>query len=98
VRSTQCGLDKHWIPTLPVGRGKELKNKDDEEGLTPGNQEITHRVRIAKKIVLIGLVTASLLLCSAQPFEPETRLYRAKPENVLPWAEQGNFRFIRLDG
>jgi hypothetical protein len=25
-------------------------------------------------------------------------LYRAKPENVPPWAEQGNFRFIRLDG
>jgi hypothetical protein len=25
-------------------------------------------------------------------------LYRAKPEDVPPWAEQGNFRFIRLDG
>jgi len=26
------------------------------------------------------------------------RLYRAQPEDVPPWAEQGNFRFIRLDG
>jgi hypothetical protein len=25
-------------------------------------------------------------------------MYRAKPEDVPPWAEQGNFRFIRLDG
>jgi hypothetical protein len=91
-------LDKPGIPTLPVGRGKALNNKDDEEGLTLGNQEIAHRVGIAKKIVLIGLVAASLLLCSAHSFEPVTRLYRAKPENVPPWAEQGSFRFIRLDG
>jgi hypothetical protein len=47
---------------------------------------------------LIGLVAASLLLCSAQSLEPATRLYRAEPEDVPPWAEQGNFRFIRLDG
>lgn len=47
---------------------------------------------------MIGLVGASLLLCSAQSFEPATRLYRAKPEDVPLWAEQGNFRFIRLDG
>ena len=51
-----------------------------------------------KKIGLIGLVAASLLLSSARPFEPATRLYRAKPEDIPPWAEQGNFRFIRLDG
>jgi len=44
------------------------------------------------------LVAASLLLCSAPSFEPAPRLYRAKPEDVPPWAEQGNFRFIRLDG
>jgi hypothetical protein len=44
------------------------------------------------------LVVASLLLCSAQSFGPAPRLYRAKPEDVPPWAEQGNFRFIRLDG
>jgi hypothetical protein len=25
-------------------------------------------------------------------------LYRAKPEDVPPWSEQGNFRFLRLDG
>jgi hypothetical protein len=44
------------------------------------------------------LVATSLLLCSSQSFEPAPRLYRAKPEDVPPWAEQGNFRFIRLDG
>jgi hypothetical protein len=47
---------------------------------------------------LIGFLAASLLLCSAQSFEPSLKLYRAKPEDVPPWAEQGNFRFIRLDG
>jgi hypothetical protein len=46
----------------------------------------------------IGLVAASLLFCSAQSFQPAPKLYRAKPEDVPPWAEQGNFRFIRLDG
>jgi hypothetical protein len=56
------------------------------------------RVRIVRNMRLIGLVATSLLLCSAQPFEREPRLYRAKPEDVPPWAEQGNFRFIRLDG
>jgi hypothetical protein len=66
--------------------------------LTPGKEETTQRVPIAKKVGLIGLLAASLLLCSAQSFEPATRLYRAKPEDVPPWAEQGNFRFIRLDG
>ena len=79
-------------------REKELNNKDDEEDLKPGRQETAQRVPIAKKIGLIGLVAASLLLCSARSFEPATRLYRAKPEDVPPWAEQGNFRFIRLDG
>jgi hypothetical protein len=44
------------------------------------------------------LVAAFLLLCSARSFEPAPRLYRAKPEDVPPWAEQGNFRFIRIDG
>jgi hypothetical protein len=53
---------------------------------------------MAKRIGLIGLITASLLLCSARSFQPAPRLYRAKPENVPPWAGQGNFRFIRLDG
>ena len=56
------------------------------------------RVRMGKSIALIGLVAASLLLCSAQSFQPAPKLYRAKPEDVPPWAEQGNFRFIRLDG
>ncbi len=56
------------------------------------------RVRIVKNISLIGLVAAFLLLCTAQSFAPVPKLYRAKPEDVPPWAEQGNFRFIRIDG
>src|SRR5437660_12843930 len=68
------------------------------KGLKPGRQETAKRVPIAKKIGLIGLLAASLLLCSAQSFEPAPRLYRATLEDVPPWAAQGNFRFIRLDG
>ena len=83
---------------FPPGELNNLNNKDDEEGLKPGKQETAQRVSIAKKIGLIGLVAASLLLCSAHSFEPVMGLYRAKPEDVPPWAEQGNFRFIRLDG
>jgi hypothetical protein len=56
------------------------------------------RVRMAKCIALVGFVAAFLLLCSAQPFQPAPKLYRAKPQDVPPWVEQGNFRFIRLDG
>ena len=56
------------------------------------------RVRIVKGIGRIGLVAVSLLLCSAQSFQPAPKLYRAKAEDVPPWAKQGNFRFIRLDG
>ena len=55
-------------------------------------------VRIESGIRLIGFVTACLLFCSAQVFEPALELYRAEPGDVPPWAEQGNFRFIRLDG
>jgi len=46
----------------------------------------------------VGLVCAFLLLSSGESFEPAANVYRAKPENVPPWAQQGNFRFIRLDG
>ncbi len=53
---------------------------------------------MAKCIALLGFVAAFLLLCSAQPFQPSLKVYRAKPEDVPPWAQQGNFRFIRLDG
>jgi hypothetical protein len=56
------------------------------------------RVRIVRNIGLIGLIGGSLLLCSAQSFQPAPKLYRAKPEDVPPWAEQGNFRFMWLDG
>jgi len=51
-----------------------------------------------KTVGLIGLLTVSLLLCSARTFEPAAKQYRAKPADVPAWAEQGNFRFIRLDG
>jgi hypothetical protein len=56
------------------------------------------RFRIVSGIRVIGFVTAYLLLCSAQSFEPALKLYRAKPQDLPPWAEQGNFRFIRIDG
>ncbi len=55
------------------------------------------RNRMGKSIAVIGFVAVSLLLCSAN-FQPAPKLYRAKPEDVPPWAEQGNFRFIRIDG
>ena len=51
-----------------------------------------------KSIALIGFVAAFLLLSSSQPFQAAPKLYRAKPEDVPPWAEQGDFRFIRIDG
>lgn len=44
------------------------------------------------------MVAVSLLSSPGQPFEQPPRLYRAKAKDVLPWAEQGSFRFIRLDG
>src|SRR5271155_1951987 len=55
-------------------------------------------VGIAKSVGLIGLVVASLQPNSVLSFQPAPKLYRAQPEDVPPWAEQGNFRFIRLDG
>jgi len=55
-------------------------------------------VRIVKRVGLIGLVAVFMLICSAQTFRPAPELYRAKPGDVPPWAEQGNFRFIRMDG
>jgi len=45
----------------------------------------------------MSLAAASLLLGS-QSYKPAPKLYRARPEDVPLWAEQGNFRFIRLDG
>jgi hypothetical protein len=84
------------VPALPPGEKKSSTIKM-RKGLKPSRQKTAQRVPIARKIGLIGLVAASLL-CSAQSFEPATRLYRAKPEDVPPWADQGNFRFIRLDG
>ena len=54
--------------------------------------------RIVNSVGLVGLVAVFLLLSTAQSFEPAPKLYRAKPEDVPAWAEQGNFRFIRIDG
>jgi len=54
--------------------------------------------RIVKGNRLIGFVTACLLLSGAQSFEPTPKLYSAKLQDVPFWAEQGNFRFIRIDG
>jgi len=56
------------------------------------------RVRSVRSVGLICFVVASMLLCCAQSFEPAPKQYRARLEDVPPWAEQGNFRFIRLDG
>jgi hypothetical protein len=53
---------------------------------------------IVKNIGLISSLATFFLLSPAQSFQPEPKLYRAKPENVPVWAQQGNFRFIRLDG
>jgi hypothetical protein len=39
-----------------------------------------------------------LLLCSAGSFQPAQNVRHTKPEDLPSWAEQGNFRFIRLDG
>jgi len=48
--------------------------------------------------LLVILLVASLIICAAQCFEPSPKLYRAKPDDLPVWAEQGNFRFIRIDG
>jgi hypothetical protein len=55
-------------------------------------------LRVVKNVGLIVLVAAWLVLCTAQSFQPAPKLYRAKSEDVPPWAEQGNFLFIRIDG
>jgi len=54
--------------------------------------------RTVREPGIIGLLAVFLLVCTAQSFEPAPKLYRTKPEGVPPWAEQGNFRFIRIDG
>jgi hypothetical protein len=64
---------------------------------SPSCDQFTYSV-IATRVGLIGVVTASLLICFASDFRPAPKLYRAKPVDLPAWAEQGNFRFIRLDG
>jgi hypothetical protein len=86
-------------PALPSSTTvREVKNRRDEDRQNRNRGDKTMRVRILRGISLIGLIASCLLLCTAQCFEPAPRLYRPKPEDVPPWAEQGNFRFIRLDG
>ena len=58
------------------------------EKLTPG------KLRSA----FVFVTAASLFFHSPNTFEPAPSAYRAKPESVPLWAEQGDFRFIRLDG
>ena len=55
-------------------------------------------LQVVKSIGVIVVVATSVLVCSALCFQPGPSLYRAKAEDVPMWAEQGNFRFIRLDG
>jgi hypothetical protein len=64
---------------------------------SPACDQFSYSV-IATRVGLIGVVTASLLICFASDFQPASKLCRAKPEDLPSWAEQGNFRFIRLDG
>src|SRR5215469_3305549 len=54
--------------------------------------------QFVRSLGMIGLFAASLVPSSDQSFRRASKLYRAKAENVSPWAQQGNFRFIRLDG
>jgi hypothetical protein len=51
-----------------------------------------------KSMGVIRVVVVTCLLLNAESFQPTTSTYRAKAADVAPWAEQGNFRFIRLDG
>jgi hypothetical protein len=54
--------------------------------------------RLMRSTGIVVLLVASLVFCAAQTFEPAPKLYRAEPKDVPAWAEQGNFRFIRIDG
>ena len=80
-----------------VSTGRHADQAVECRKQSTGCQRVAHSA-IVKSIRLIGWVAASLLLCSAQSFQPAPKLYRAKPEDVPLWAERGNFRFIRLDG
>ena len=46
----------------------------------------------------LTLAVAAPLLCLGQTSQSVSGPYRADSKNVPAWAEQGNFRFIRLDG
>src|SRR5579863_8706197 len=56
------------------------------------------RSAIANSIRLGGVVAASILLCFGQTFPSARDSHLAGTHHLPPWAEQGNFRFIRLDG
>lgn len=48
--------------------------------------------------VRAAIACLAILIFSAKAPEQKEELYWAGPENIPVWAEQGNFRFIRLDG
>ena len=63
----------------------------------------THRLRtlcfaLGRVVIGVAVAASSIRVWSARAYEPTARLYRAEAKDVPPWAEQGNFRFIRLDG
>jgi hypothetical protein len=80
-----------------VSSAREAGQAIDSRTQSGGYRRVSH-FGIVKSIGVIAFVAAFLLLCSARVFQPTPKLYRAKAENLPPWAEQGNFRFIRLDG
>src|SRR5208337_4522293 len=69
-----------------------LKRKTDQaidcRKRSAGCQRVAHSV-IVKSMGLIGVVATSILLYSAQSFQPAPSAYRAKQEDVPSWAEQG---------
>jgi hypothetical protein len=67
-------------------------------GISMGKISQLQRIRMVKGFGVIAAVAAFLLLGPAQSYGPPPRLYRAKPDDLPPWEEQGNFRFIRIDG
>ena len=91
---------------IDVGRKKDrsgqcLRDLDSRSAMRLFVEVVKGRMRLVRMVTNAGaikLIAACLLLFSAQSFQPATGLYRAKPEDVPAWAEQGNFRFIRLDG
>ena len=78
---------------FPPGAEKELNNNhdcDEEEGLKSGRQETTQRARIVRNIGLIGLVAASVLLCSAHGGTFSGLARNSLGAGSKDWAEQSS--------